>query len=299
MIQAIALLFTVITLLLSPSAKGEYISVFSGYQTSEHSYLIDSSEQQGNLFGAKIDTQRWRRKSIGWWARGIAVEIKQGPNLLSVHGLIPVYQWHKHQGTWLDINWMKQDFQTTLSDPQAFLGNDGTETSLNTLSTITTERQLQQIQFYWLESSKQIGAMNLFGISYSQETSPVAGEISNSTASYFDGKFTGTGLIFGRNKDTRGLNFQWRLNIGKQESDFSNTITKHRSLSTSESQVFNIAFHLQWHYRFYLSPYWYLAPNLSVNFSSLLQRQSETLHLNHDSFVYSHFQSWLSIRRYF
>ena len=131
MIQAIPVFFAVITLLLSSTAKGEYISVFSGYQTSEHSYLIDSSEQQGNLFGAKIDTHRWRRKPTGWWARGIRAEIKQGPNLLSINGLIPLYQWHKHQGTWLDIHWMKQDFQTTLSDAQTFLGNEGTETPLN------------------------------------------------------------------------------------------------------------------------------------------------------------------------
>ena len=299
MIQVITLLLALITLLSSPAAKGEYLSVFSGYQLSEHSYLIDTSEQQSTMIGARIDTHDWRRKPIGWWARGIVAQVKQAPNFLSAHALIPIYQWHKHQGTWLEVNWSKQDFTTTLSDAQTFLGNDGTETALNANSTITTERQLQQIQFYWLESSKHIGPMNLFGISYSQETSPAASQISSSSASYFDGKFTGTGLIFGRNKDTRGLNFQWRLNIGKQESDFSNTITGHRALSTSQSQVFKVAFNLQWHYRYYLSPYWYLAPHLSVNFSNLLQRESDGLHLDHDSLVYSHFQSWLSVRRYF
>lgn len=299
MIQFTALLLTIFTLLSSHKANGEFLSAFSGYQASEHSYLGDTSEQKGVMVGTLLDTRLWRRKPAGWWARGIRAEIKQASGFFSFNGQIPIYQWHKHQGTWLEVNWMKQEFQTSISEAQTFLGNDGTETPLNIDSTIITERQLQQIQFYWLESSKSIGALNLFGISYSKETSPVEAQLSNSSATYFDGEFTGTGLVFGRSKDTRGLNFQWRLNIGKQDSNFSNSITQHRSLSTSESQVFTLAFNLQWHYRYYLSPYWYLTPHLSLNFSSLLQGQSEPLYLNHDSLIYSHAQSWLSIRRSF
>jgi len=299
MIQRITLLLAMFTLFSSHKANGEFLSAFSGYQVSEHSYLVDTSEQKGIMFGSLFDTRLWRRKPTGWWSRGVRAEMRQAPGFFSFGGQFPIYQWHKHHGTWLEINWMKQEFQTTISEAQTFLGNDGTETALNIGSAITTERQLQQVQFFWLESSKNIGALNLFGISYSKETSPVAAQLSNSSATYFDGEFSGTALVFGRNKDTRGLNFQWRLNIGKQDSNFSNSITNHKSLSTSESQVFTLAFTLQWHYRYYLSPYWYLSPHLSLNFSSLLQGQSETLHLNHKSLTYSHAQSWLSIRRNF
>jgi hypothetical protein len=299
MVKFIPPLLITFSLLISQYVTAEYLSVFSGYQESEHSYLTDSSEQQGALIGASLDTRLWRRQPIGWWARGIKAEITQAPDFFSFKSQIPVYQWHKHQGTWLEVNWVKQDFQTTISEAHTFLGNDGTQTPLNIDSVITTERQLQQIQFYWLESSRHSGALNLFGISYSQETSPAAAEISNSSATYFDGKFTGTGLLFGRNKDTRGLNFQWRLNIGKQESDFSNSVTGHRGLSASESQVFNLAFSLQWHYRYYLAPYWYLAPHIKISVNALLQGQSEALQINHDSLLHTHYQSWLSVRRYF
>ena len=281
------------------SAQAEYLSILSGYQISEHSYLTDSSNQEGAMLGAALDTQHWRRHSTGWLARGPRVELKQSTGYLEVSGQLPVYQWDKHNGSWLEISWIKQTFQTTLSEAQTFLGNDGTSTSLDPNTIISTERQLQQFQLYWLESSKNIGALNLFGIHYAQETSPVAGELSSTSASYFDGKFTGYGLVFGRSIDKRGLNFQWRLNMGKSNSGLSNSITQHRTLSSSESSVFKLSFKLQWHYRYYLAPYWYLAPHLQVTFNALMQGQSETQQISHDTYTYHHAQSWLSLRHYF
>lgn len=289
----------IICLIFSQSAGAEYLSALAGYQQSEHSYLTDTSDQKGNIYGATLDTLLWRRKSVGWLARGPKAEIKQATGFLSISGLLPVYQWHKHQGTWLEMNWSKQEFQTQLDEAQTFLGNDDTSTSLAPGSIINTEHQLQRLQFYWYESAMQIGALNLFGINYTQQTTPAASVISNTNATLFDGKFSGMGLVFGRMKDSRGLNFQWRFNMAKLESNFSNDITQHQTLASAESSVFRVALMLRWHYRYYLAPYWYLVPNLQYDFNAIMQSHSQPQQIEHDVFTYSNLQTWISLRRYF
>ncbi|MEH6346294.1 MAG: hypothetical protein V7785_14470 [Bermanella sp.] len=289
----------ILCLIFSQSVVAEYLSVLVGYQQSEHSYLTDTSDQKGNIYGASLDTLLWRRKSVGWLARGPKAEIRQATGFLAISSQIPVYQWHKHQGTWLEINWSKQQFQTQLDEAQTFLGNDDSSTSLGSGSIINTEHQLQRLQFYWYESAKQIGALNMFGINYTQETTPAASVISSTTATLFDGKFSGMGLVFGRMKDNRGLNFQWRFNMAKLESNFSNDVTQHQTLASAESSVFRAALMLRWHYRYYLVPYWYLVPNLQYNFNVIMQSHSQPQQIEHEVFTYSNLQTWVSLRRYF
>ncbi len=299
MIKILNLAPLTLCLIFSQHAYAEYLSGLAGYQQSEHSYLTDTSDQKGNIYGVSLDTLLWRRKNVGWIARGPKAEIKQATGFLAVTGLIPVYQWHKHQGTWLEMNWSKQEFQTQLDEAQSFLGNDNTSTALASGSIINTEHQMQRLQFYWYESAKQIGALNLFGINYTQETTPAASVISSTNATLFDGKFSGMGLVFGRMKDNRGLNFQWRFNMAKLESNFSNDVTQHQTLASAESSVFRVALMLRWHYRYYLAPYWYLVPNLQYNFNVIMQSHSQPQQIEHEVFTYSNLQTWISLRRYF
>ncbi len=100
-------------------------------------------------------------------------------------------------------------------------------------------------------------------------------------------------------KDDRGLNFQWRLNVASLDSHFSNDATGHRLLAKQESSVYKVAITLSWHYRYYLSPYWYLAPQVQYRASYLTQSELEPVDVEHSSFLYTHTQSTISLRRHF
>ncbi len=294
-----ALYLFLIILVLNNASQAEYLSAFTGYHQGEHQYLKDISSQQGLMLGAQLDYRHWRHKEQGWFARGPVVTLQQAPNMLFMNGQFPLYQWNKHQGSWLEVSWGQQNLETQLTQAQIFMGNDGQPTSLTAGSTISSTRQFQRAQIYWYESTRFADALNIAGLSYSQELTPVMSEISNTNASVFDGTFSGSGAMVGRIKDKRGFNFQWRLNVASLESDFSNDITQHRSLSKGESSVYKFSLGLSWHYRYYLRPYWYLVPQLEYNISYIFQRQLQPLEVEHKSFVYRQVQSWISLRRYF
>ncbi len=298
--NSISAYFALIAILLCslPCVAGS-LAISSGYQTSEHQYLDDTSTQKGVMFGAALDFHHWRRKDIGWLARGPAFKISQSPGMLAVSGQLPLYQWHKHQGSWLEIEWRSQELQTQLSDPQIFLGNDGVPVSLTQDSLIGTTRQFQRLQIYWHESTRHENIINLAGFTYSRESSPAISELSSTNANIFEGRFEGSGVMLGRMKDDRGLNFQWRLNVASLDSHFSNDATGHRLLAKQESSVYKVAITLSWHYRYYLSPYWYLAPQVQYRASYLTQSELEPVDVEHSSFLYTHTQSTISLRRHF
>jgi hypothetical protein len=292
-------LLLITSLLFNTQCLGGKLALTTGYQKAEHQYLDDTSHQEGQIFGASLDFQHWRRKNTGWLARGPSFNINQAANFISVNAQLPLYQWHKHQGSWLSIDWQQQDLHTQLTDSRIFLGNNGTSTSLPQDSTISSTREFQRIQFYWHESTHHESTINVVGVSYSREFSPVSSELSSTNASLFDGKFTGLGITLGRIKDDRGLNFQWRLHVASLDSDFSDTVTQHRALAKKESAAYKVALHLSWHYRYYLAPYWYLVPQMQYNVSYLAQSELAPINVEHPSFVYTQSQSTISLRHHF
>ncbi len=292
------LLFTVYALF-SAQCLGGNLALTTGYQQSGHQYLDDISSQEGQILGASLDFQHWRRKDTGWLARGPSMEINQAANFINLKAQLPLYQWHKHHGSWLSIDWQQQDLQTQLSDPHIFLDNNGTSTSLPQDSVISSTRQFQSIQIYWHESTRYKSTINVAGFSYSRELSPVNSELSTTNASLFEGEFTGLGIVLGRIKDDRGLNFQWRLNVANLDTNFSDSATQHRLLAKQESSAYKVALNLSWHYRYYLAPYWYLVPQVQYQFSYLTQSELAPVNVEHPSFIYTQTQSTISIRHHF
>ncbi len=286
-------------LLLPQLCNGQYLAAFSGYQTSEHAYLGDDSNLQGLVNGASLDLRAWRRRSNGWLSRGPKVAFKQGAGTFSSESHVSIYQWRKHQGIWLSTLSQQQTLQTELSQEHIFLDNAGTANILGVGTLIKNQRSVQRTQLYWHESSDNIGPLNLLGVFNLQESTPVSGRLSNTNASLFEGQFSGFGLILGRLKDKRGVNFQWQLSLAQLNSDFSNAATSHRTIAPKESSVYQLGVNLSWHYRHYLAPYWYLVPQFNVQHSSLIQTTSNPQTVQHDAFRYLQIQSFISLRRYF
>ncbi len=286
-------------LLLPQLCSGQYLAAFSGYQSTEHGYLDDPSSQQGLVSGVSLDLRAWRRRSNGWLSRGPKVAFKQGNGTLSSDSHLSIYQWQKYQGLWFNLQGQLQTLQTQLSQQQIFLDNTGAPTILGTGSSIENQRSMQRWQLYWHESTPYAGPLNLMGVFYLQESSPILGQLSNTNATMFDGQFSGFGLILGRLKDKRGFNFQWQLSLAKLDTDFSNQTTLHRSLAPQESSVYQLGLNLSWHYRHYLAPYWYLVPQVKVQYNSLMQTATEPQTVQHEAFDYLQVQSLISLRRYF
>ncbi len=275
------------------------MALTTGYHQTDHQYLDDTSSQEGQILGASLDFQHWRRKDIGWHARGPSIQVNQAANFINLNAQLPLYQWQKHHGSWLSIEWQQQDLQTQLSEPHIFLDNDGTSTSLPQDSIISSTRQFQRIQIYWHESTRYESTINVAGFSYSRELSPVNSELSSTNASLFEGEFTGLGIVLGRIKNDRGLNFQWRLNVASLDTNFSDSATQHRLLAKQESAVYKLALRLSWHYRYYLAPYWYVVPQLQYQFSYLTQSELAPVNVEHSSFTYTQIQSTISIQHHF
>jgi hypothetical protein len=283
----------------SSMTHSEYLSVLSGYQYGEHGYLLDAGTVSTTIYGANLDLTQWRIKDQGWAARGPQVGFRRGLNYQQIQAQFPIYHWHKHQGIWLQISQQIQNMEIELSTDVIFLNDAGSNTSIASGSLISAEHQISRYQLYWYEAIAYKASVNILGLFYQSEASPAASTISNSTADFFDGVFSGFGLTIGRVKDERGFNFQWKLNLAQMDMSFSNTITQHRSASEDESTAYLFDVELQWHYRYYLAPYWYLVPQLKIAASTLFQGQTNSEEVEYDALNYLRTSTWLSLQRRF
>ena len=294
--RSLLLFLLVIT---SQYGHGRYLSAYSGFHFSQHQYLVEDATLTTPYVGARLDSTHFRRKGQGWFSRGVAAQFSQGQNYQQFDGQIPFFQWTKHQGIWLDYFYSKQSLEADLAESAIFLGEDGTTTSIAAGSNVTTDFQISRLSIYWYESTQYAGPINYLGVFQTTEITPAASTLTGTNASIFDGSFTGFGLTMGRKKDTRGLNFQWRLRLAQLNSDFSDNVTGHRALSTEESTVYQLAMDLNWHYRYYLAPYWYLVPEIRVNFSTSLQTTMDPQQVDHDAFIFIGTQSLISLQKRF
>ncbi len=277
----------------------EFFGVYSGINQIQHQYLIDTADDKEQTYGASLDMQAYRKQPTGWMARGPKARAQQSTNHIDLDVHASLYQFHTHQGVWLEFEWQKNTLETVIGSNQIYIDESGLAQSLTSGDTVLLERQFLRGQAYWYESIKDEGPLNIIGLFYSEETSPVSATISSTNATVFDGRFTGFGFSLGRIKDDRGLNFQWRLNLAQLDTDFSNDATLHRALSSLESTVYQLDLKLDWHYRYYLAPYWYLVPSIHYQYQSIFQSQFQPEFVEHEKLNFTQFSGFIAIRHYF
>ncbi len=280
-------------------SSSEYLSLSSGYQYGQHGYLSDTGQLNTRLNGVKMDTSEWRREQTGWMARGASIEWQQGIDYTYFNGTIPIYHWHKLQGLWFEVKKQNQYLEVELSSDQTLLTNSGASTELSSGSQLSTEHTINQYSVYWYEAIQYKAPINIIGLFYYAEASPASSTITDSTATLFNGQFTGYGLTIGRIKDIRGLNFEWRLNLAQLDTSFSDSSTGHRAASAAESTAYKFGLDMNWHYRYYLAPYWYLVPYVKISINSLFQTQSTPSVIEFEALNYTEARSWISLQRRF
>ncbi|MFT6154571.1 MAG: hypothetical protein ACJA0E_001491 [Bermanella sp.] len=278
--MTIKLIFLSILILLKASfAQSEYISLISGYQSAEHNFLPDDASLSTVIYGATLDLSEWRLKQQGIMARGPKLSYKQGTGFQHLNVQIPLYHWHKHQGIWLQASQQNKNMEMTVSNSIVFLNDQNLSNTIGAGSKILAEHSINKYQLYWHEAIEYKAPLNLIGVFYYSEASPAASTISTSNADFFDGVFTGFGLAVGRLSDVKGANFQWKLNLAQLDMSFSDNATKHRVASKKESSGYLLDLKLEWHYRYYLAPYWYLVPQINLGYSTLFQNKTNPVNI--------------------
>ena len=282
-----------------PITEAEYLSAYSGLRYGQHKYLNDAANLNTQVHGGKIDLSDWRYKQKGWLARGFAFEYQIGSDFSYLNTQVPLFHWHKLHGLWFQMQLQNQNMEIELSSNETLLSDSGTTTALPAGSVLSAEHNLQKYSLYWYEATQYKGPINLIGLFYYSESSPVSGDITGSAGSVFDGTFNGFGITLGRIKDNKGLNFQWRLNLAELDMSFSDSSTGHRAASKAESTAYKLGLDFNWHYRYHLAPYWYLVPKVNLGVSTVFQTQMDPVAINYDALNYFEASSWISIQRRF
>ena len=277
----------------------EHMGGYSGINQIQHQYLTDKAQSSEQTYGAILDMQARRYATHGWMAKGPKIQIQQSSNHLEIDLHTSLYQFNPHNGVWLQFEWQKTSLDTIVGSNQIYINESGTAQALSSGDSLLLERQFSRSQVYWYESLKEEGPINTIGVFYSVETSPASANLSTTNANVFDGRFSGFGFSLGRIKDDRGLNFQWRLNVAQLDTDFSNDATAHRALSSLESTAYQVDLTLNWHYRYYLSPYWYLVPSIKYQYQNAFQSQLQPEFVEHEQLSFTQFSGFIAIRRYF
>lgn len=277
----------------SQTTQAQYLSISSGYYNAQHGYLSDAASISTLSYGGKVDLTDWKRQQRGWFARGFAAQYIQGANYSNMSGKLPIYHWNQQQSIWFAASGQSQNMSIEVSSAQTLLSNSGNSTAITAGSRILAQHNINHIELYWHEATQYQSPINLIGLFYYSETSPASSTITSNSASIFDGHFNGFGLTMGRIKDHRGLNFQWRLILAELDMSFSDAVTNHRSVSKAESTAYKIGLDLNWHYRYYLAPYWYLVPQLKLGINSALQTQVDPSTIEYRPLI--HLDSFTSI----
>lgn len=277
----------------------EYLALTSSNLKQQHNFIGENITLEQLAYGAELNLQSLRYERTGWFARGPKLQYTSSQDSLTFNGQMNIYQSHLHQGFWLEINWQDSQFRTEINQDLIYLNESGTAISLLSGDTINSKRASRFTQLYWFESLKDEGPINTAGLFYSTESNPTASSITSTNADVFDGNFNGFGFTIGRIKDDRGLNFQWRMNAAQYDTNFSDDVTNHRALSSQESKVYKLGIELNWHYRYYLGPYWYLVPSTHLQYHNIMQTQLNPEFVEHENLSYLEFAFGIALRRYF
>lgn len=286
-------------LLLSCDLYAQSISFSAGFISQQQNFLSETSTFQEPYISATLDLQPWRIHAQGWLARGPKLSLTQSAQSLLAHADLPIYQFNPQQGLWFGSDYQQAQFSTIADTDHIFLGNNGQSTAINANDQVLSQHKLQTYQLYWYESSSLIGAINQIGLIYQQQSGPAASIISNTNADWFDGSWSGWGLILGRIRDNKGFNFQWKATLTQLDSQFSDRITNNVALSKTESQGYGFTFQASWHYRYYLAPYWYLVPRLGISSRVLFQKEFNPQQIEHDPYRQTELFSEIQMQKRF
>jgi len=245
------------------------------------------------------DFSSWRRTPTGFMARGPIISLQQGDNYEARRYSLPLYQWHRQQGLWLEFKQQKWRFNTQLEQSAIYLPNRGIPLSLAANQTITSDAQYQYWQLYWHESVRQEGPINRVGFHYLKQEQVVTMDYIATNANLFDGRFEGWGVQIGRVKQDKGFNFEWLVKLSQLQSYYSSDAIDHRSQAKADSQDFQLDLTLNWHYRYYLAPYWYAVPRLGVWGQYQMQSQFEADTLEHEAYTAWSYFYGISLQRRF
>lgn len=293
--------FLLLLLMLLPCSTlhAKSIGLSAGFENQQQNYLSDVSTLQEPYVGVTLDLQHWRVRTHGWLSRGPKLSIVQSAQSLRASADLPIYQFNEQHGLWFASQYRQTQFTTITDASHIFLGNNGQTTTITANDQILSQHQQQAYQLYWYESSILIGAINQIGLIYQHETSPAASGISNTNADWFDGVWSGWGILLGRVRDYKGLNFQWHATLTQLNSEFSNNITNNVVLSKTESQVYGLTFKASWHYRYYLAPYWYLVPRLGFSSGIIFQKEFDPQQVEHDPYRQTEWFSEIQLQKRF
>ncbi len=292
-------LFVVISVIhVIGTCHAESIAAGGGYTLYNHQYLEDTAQANVAISHILLNMSDWRWQDSGWLARGPKGFVSAGTNLLHYSGELPIYLWTLHEGLWIGVERREVDTRTTLSKDRIYLANDGSTLSLTKDTEISSVIEQQRIYGIWRNQSRYPGAINWGGLFREVITSPAAANIESVNAVWFDGEFTGRGVIIGREKDARGLNFQWHIQMGQFTGKFSDQQTR-PTINNRERTELHFGFQLGWHYRWYLSPYWYLVPSIQVSHSVLIQNNTNARSLNHHALNMLNLRSMFLLQRRF
>lgn len=289
----------ILGLLLSFSSYAEFIGVNGGYSLHRLNYLPSTGELDTTYTSLEADFTDWRRKSTGIGVRGPSFDWQQGSGLNAYRFSIPLFHWHKHHGIWVGREYLEVENQTAINSQVGYLGSNGSPVDLGSGSDITSTWETTRTLLFWQSGALNRGVANQGGLYWQTLTSPVEAELTNLTPEIFDGESRGMGLFLGRYQDKKGFNFQWRLYMGQQIVTYSEANNNIDQFSQSDRRLFQFEGILDWHYRYYLSPYWYAVPLFQFQGQLNLQSKSNSDNLKQKTLFYGHWKMGISLRRYF
>ncbi|MGR6873638.1 hypothetical protein ACU6U9_15310 [Pseudomonas sp. HK3] len=119
----------------------EFFGVYSGINQIQHQYLIDTADDKEQTYGASLDMQAYRKQPTGWMARGPKARAQQSTNHIDLDVHASLYQFHTHQGVWLEFEWQKNTLETVIGSNQIYIDESGLAQSLTSGDTVLLERQ--------------------------------------------------------------------------------------------------------------------------------------------------------------
>jgi len=166
-------------------------------------------------------------------------------------------------------------------------------------SEITSLWEMTRNRLFWQSDATRRGVANRAGVYWQNQTSPVEAQFETITPDVFNGESQGYGLYIGKHQDNKGWNFQWSLHFGQHVATFSEGNTNSASTGESERRQLQFEGVAAWHYRYYLTPYWYLIPQLTWQTQIRSPSKSNPDNLKQKSLIHTHVETGVTLRRYF
>lgn len=140
----------------------------------------------------------------------------------------------------------------TLSDAHVYQSSSGL-LALNQDAELTLNSSAQQLESRVYFTHYLPDVLRYVGLYWRYQLQPAEISVLDDVPDLYDSQITLWGVSLGREKDSKGLSFNWRLAMGQGEiKPDGASITEHH-----EYNLWHLQFDVQWQYRYYFAPYWY------------------------------------------